>query len=76
MQVNIEIDREHVVVEGVKVPRPSSLSPSQWLMFWEDAVAANDTADAKSELESYVSDRDDEIKELKERLTDILAPAK
>jgi hypothetical protein len=30
-----EVTYKHVVVCGMQVPRPPSVSPSQWLAFWE-----------------------------------------
>jgi hypothetical protein len=32
-----DIDRNAVVIAGTSVPRPSSISPMQWVEFWEDA---------------------------------------
>jgi len=37
MHILTDIDRNYVVVAGTTVPRPSSVSPLQWLEFWEDA---------------------------------------
>lgn len=34
----IIIDHDKVTIEGVAVPRPVHISPSQWLMFWEAVV--------------------------------------
>lgn len=33
--ISIVTDRDYVVVEGVKIMRPSRISPSAWLAFWE-----------------------------------------
>lgn len=33
--IDIEIHREYVVILGQKIHRPSRISPSQWLEFWE-----------------------------------------
>jgi hypothetical protein len=42
MQPEIIIDRDQVTIEGVVVRRPDSISPSQWLEFWERAVDDNE----------------------------------
>jgi hypothetical protein len=36
----IEIHMDYVVVEGVRIDRPSRLSRSQWVEFWEEATDA------------------------------------
>jgi hypothetical protein len=33
-----EVTHKHVVVCGMTVPRPTSVSPSQWLAFWESRM--------------------------------------
>jgi hypothetical protein len=33
--VDLIINPDNVIVEGLVVPRPSRMSPSQWLRFWE-----------------------------------------
>lgn len=45
MQPAIIIDRDQVMVEGVVVRRPDSISPSQWLEFWEHAVEGDSEDD-------------------------------
>lgn len=35
MRVEIVIDRNYVIIEGVKIERPTRVAPSQWLWFWE-----------------------------------------
>lgn len=32
---SILIDRNYIIVEGIKIPRPSRMSPDQWLSYWE-----------------------------------------
>ena len=36
--LNIKIDMDLVVIEGVEVPRPERISRSDWLAFWEYAA--------------------------------------
>jgi hypothetical protein len=33
-----EVTYKHVVVCGMTVPRPPTVSPSQWLAFWEQRM--------------------------------------
>jgi hypothetical protein len=33
--VDVKIDPNRVVVEGIAIPRPARIAPSQWLEFWE-----------------------------------------
>ena len=35
MNVEVIVDRHQAIVEGVLIRRPPTLSPSQWLKFWE-----------------------------------------
>jgi hypothetical protein len=42
MQPTIIVDHDQVVIEGVVVRRPDSISPSQRLEFWERAVDDNE----------------------------------
>lgn len=34
---NIEVSKDHVVVMGIRIPRPPAIAPSQWLDFWDKA---------------------------------------
>jgi hypothetical protein len=36
----VEVHMDYVVVEGVRVDRPSRLSRSQWVYFWEEVTGA------------------------------------
>lgn len=38
----IEIFTNHVVINGQRVERPSSMSPSQWIAYWENATGKYD----------------------------------
>ncbi len=40
--LRLTIDRNYVIVEGVKVDRPANLSPSQWLDIWERMIREDD----------------------------------
>lgn len=35
--IKIDVSYDHVTINGVKVPCPSSVSASQWVAFWEEA---------------------------------------
>ena len=45
MTPQVEVDRNFVTVQGVKIERRASCSPSEWLEFWnrEDLDDANAT---------------------------------
>lgn len=34
-EIDIHIAKDHVIVEGQRVDRPSRISPSQWMGSWE-----------------------------------------
>ena len=38
--VNVEFGHDHVIVEHTIIDRPSAISPSQWLEFWESKTPA------------------------------------
>ena len=82
MNINITVDHDKVTIEGITIARPIRMSPSQWQDFWNDAIRAEDDAnDNTAKIEKLeellqvekdnVSNRDMEIKEFKERLSDI-----
>ena len=37
----IVINPNNVVVEGVLIPRPTRISPSQWMAEWESMISAH-----------------------------------
>ena len=39
MTPNIDIRPNYVIIEGIRIERPTRLSPSQWLRFWEEKEA-------------------------------------
>ena len=41
--IAITADYDKVVIEGVVTPRPPTISVSEWLNFWERAVALEDS---------------------------------
>jgi|KBSSwiStaDraftv2_1062776.scaffolds.fasta_scaffold07344_9 ribosome modulation factor len=36
--MNIEVNTNSVMIEGQTITRPTSVSPSQWLDFWDDTL--------------------------------------
>ena len=60
----IIVDRNYVVIQGVKVERQSSISPMQWLEFWE-----KDEADVAA-LEARIEDLEDQVKDLERDVED------
>ena len=75
MQPHIIIDYNQVSIEGVTIPRPSNLSPSQWLEFWQAAVAVRDVDDDLAKAEDELKTANERIKELERELADIKALA-
>lgn len=42
MNIVEDIDRDYVVVVGMRVLRPSGVAPMQWLEFWEETQLEHD----------------------------------
>ena len=40
--LNIEIHFDSVIIEGVTVPCPKRVATSDWIAFWESAIADED----------------------------------
>ena len=39
MTPQVEVDRNYVVVQGIRIERQASMSPTQWLEYWETEKA-------------------------------------
>ena len=59
MTPQVEIDRNYVVIEGVKIERQVSCSPMQWLEYWES------DPDEMKALQDKIDDLEEEVDELK-----------
>jgi hypothetical protein len=35
---NIIVDANYIIIEGVRIERPSRIAPSHWLAYWETRV--------------------------------------
>jgi len=62
----ITVDRNYVILEDTKIIRPSSMSPTQWLEYWEKNPADVDALEAK------VEDLEAEVKEVEARNDDLI----
>jgi hypothetical protein len=35
MTIEVEVNRDNVIIEGTRVPRPATASVSEWMEYWE-----------------------------------------
>ena len=66
MTPEITVDRNYVTVQGVTIPRQPSMSPTQWLEFWDVDKDKNLAVD---ELEAKVEDLADKLKDAEGELS-------
>lgn len=66
MPPEIEVDKDYIVVCGSIVPRPSSISPSQWTAYWETAKEWRDLEEI--EEEAYQRGHRDAVEEYREKI--------
>jgi hypothetical protein len=38
MKLSIDVYPDYIVIEDYTVPRPTKISPSQWLEYWKDLL--------------------------------------
>lgn len=77
MTPQITVDRNYITIQDVKVERPQTMSPSQWLEFWDEDRVTNleeleDKLEGlKIELQGAQNDYEEAVKERDEVLEDV-----